>query len=102
VSVGAALILGAWWFFFRPPEEPPSAEALRVIACDRSQSVDARSEAIFRLFAGYVPPNASSATMRKVFRDCDWITEARIFHFFIGQTLRGRLGMENAFEVTTV
>jgi hypothetical protein len=62
-------------------EEYPDRESLLAVACDPNQGQDARGKAVFGLFTTCVPPNASAATMRKVFGNCDWVAEADIYRF---------------------
>jgi hypothetical protein len=86
IAVYLCVLLAVWlstrWRAEKPPwrvpEEPPTREALLAIASDPQRDKDARSKAIFRLFAEHIPPNASASTIRKVFGECEWINETRI------------------------
>jgi hypothetical protein len=80
---GLALLLAAlagllYLCFHRTSDVYDSHEALLAIAGDPGQTADARGEAVFRLFANYIRPNADGARVREVFGDCDWVAEAQI------------------------
>src|SRR5205809_261582 len=66
-----------------PSTVPPSREVLLARASDPFLSPEARGRAVFGLFAHHVPAGATAATIRSVFRDCDWIDNARIHHFMV-------------------
>jgi hypothetical protein len=74
----AALAGMLYLLVHRTGEAYDSHEALLAIAGDAGQTADARGEAVFRLFANYLRPNADAARVREVFGDCDWVAEAQV------------------------
>jgi hypothetical protein len=80
VGASGAVVLGAlfagWWYLLRAPERHPAREAMLATACDSTQSLDARGEAVFWLFADYIPADSTSTAVRQVFDGCDWIDES--------------------------